>query len=121
MNQENQENDNVVPMDPVKEEPKKLTKAQQKKADKEKKAEEKRQAEAQRKAMEGQIESMHKAVQSSKCKTCMHCLNRGTKIDRFEVKSSRGEELFTPMNFCTMAGLSLVDVQECEMYIKHKE
>ena len=97
----------------------KITKAEQKILDRKAKAQADLQAEAQLKQMEQQIGAMHKSVQSSMCKTCVNCANRDMKKDRFKVKSSKGNEVYVPMNFCTIAGLSLVDVQECEIYEKY--
>lgn len=111
----NTETGEIDAIDP-KVEPKKPTKAELKKQEKERKAEEKRQAIAQQKAMELQIKNMHEAVQGSICKSCIHCGNRETKVDQFKVTSSKGTELFCPMNWCKLAGLSLVDVKTCEMH-----
>ena len=100
--------------------PKKLTKAEQKKLDKIKAEAIKLQAEEQANQMKMQIESMHKVVQSSICKKCLHCSNRDQTRASFKVKSSKGSERYVPMNFCSYAGLSLVDVLECEMFEEYK-
>jgi len=94
----------------------KLTKAEQKKADKAKKKQIAEQAEAQAKAMEGSILAMGKAVKESACNTCVHCINPNKKFDRFKVTSSKGNELYTPMNFCKLAGMSMVDIKTCELF-----
>ena len=102
----------VVP----KETPKKPTKAQIKKAEKEKEAMAKKQAEEQVKAMEQGIKAMFDSVSKSVCNKCIHCENPNKEFDRFKVKSSKGSELYAPMNFCKLAGFSLVDVIECEKF-----
>ncbi len=96
---------------------KKPTKAAIKKAEREEKERIKKQAEFQAKQMEKQIVAMGKAVKESICNQCVHCGNPNKTFDRFKAKASTGErQLFTPMNFCKLAGLSLVDVQECDMF-----
>ena len=71
----------------------------------------------QEKQMDEQIKAMSKGVKDSICNQCDHCTNRNKAFDRFKAKSSTGEkQLFVPMNFCGLAGLSMVDIVECEMF-----
>lgn len=106
----------IVPIVDEKAPLKKLTKAQQKAADKKREAEIKAQAKAQAEAMDKQVKAMGKAVKNAICNTCVHCENPNKDFDRFKVTSSKGSELYCPMNFCKLAGLSLVDVKTCEKY-----
>ena len=94
------------------------TKAEIKKAEREEKERIKKQAEFQAKQMDQQIVVMGEAVKASICNKCIHCGNPNKDFDRFKVKSSLGDELMTPMNFCKLVGLSLVDVEECEKFKK---
>lgn len=117
----NKKTDEIQVVEPGKEpKPKKLTKAEKKKIEKQQREFAKKQEEEQIKAMEVQIKNMHEKVSASKCNDCKHCLNPNKTFDRFKVKSSKGDELFCPMNFCTLAGLSLVDVEECEKFDKRE-
>lgn len=98
----------------------KLTKSQEKKLAKEREKQIKAQAEEQAKQMEKQVVGMGKAVKNAICNKCVHCANPNKTFDRFAVTSSKGKELYCPMNFCKLAGLSLVDVQSCEGFVEIK-
>jgi len=98
--------------------PKAPTKAEIKKEQKAEAQREKERAAHQAKEMEKSIAAMFKGVSESICNSCLHCINPNKTFDRFKVKSSQGDELFAPMNFCGMAGISVVDVIECEKYSK---
>ena len=105
---------------PIKEKP--LSKAQLKKQAKEQRLAKEQHAKKQmietRKAMAEAGEYVQRAI----CNTCYHCTNKETKIKMFETKTSAGIEApYFAMKFCGLAGLSMVDVQECEMYIKSND
>lgn len=106
----------VVKSDEKPNKPKKPTKAEIKKAEREEKELQKARDKAQKEQMEKQIKDIFQKVSTSKCNNCLHCMNPNKTFDRVKVKSTQGEELFAPMNYCKLAGLSLVDVQECEKF-----
>jgi len=96
--------------------PKKPTKAEIKKSEREEKELQKARDKAQKVAMDKNIKNIFEKVSGSICNQCNHCMNPNKDFDRFKVKSTQGDELFAPMNYCKLAGLSVVDIVECEKF-----
>lgn len=66
-----------------------------------------------RKAYSEAGEIVRKAI----CNTCKWCTNRDAQLKSFETKTSQGNEKpYLVMKYCGLAGLSMIDVAECEMY-----
>jgi len=68
--------------------PKKPTKAEIKKAEREEKELQKARDEAQEIAMDKNIKNIFEKVSKSICNKCVHCMNPNKTFDRFKVKST---------------------------------
>ena len=98
---------------PVIEKP--LSEKQIKKLEKEQKLAQEKQSSDIRKGMQEAGEYVRKSI----CNSCVHCTNRHTQVKMFETTNSQNQQVpYFAMKHCGLAGLSMVDIKTCEMYLK---